>query len=319
MKSEKILVTGGAGFIGSSLTKRLLDEGYEVIVLDNLYTGNISTIESFKNNPKFTFLQKDVCEPLDIKVDKIFHLAFSSSPPVFKSEPIKTLLDCVNGTHNMLKLAEKNKAKILFSSNAEIYGNSEVYPQNENYRGNVNCFGERGCYDEGKRAAETLCFEYGKKGVHVRVARLFNCYGPNMNPNDGRVISKFILRSLLGKDLTVNGTGKQTRSFCFIDDTVDALIKLIDSEYDRPINVGNPEETAIIDFAQMIQELVNKEIKIVFAPGDADDPQRKQPNIEMAKTKLNWEPKTSFREGIIKTIEYFKRIIKDPNYKIETI
>lgn len=313
--SIKVIVTGGAGFIGSNLVKELLKKEYKVTVLDNLLTGNLENLEEFKSNPNFKFIKHDIIEPIDIPCDKIFHLACPASPPAYQAYPIETWETSVLGTRNIIKLAEKYKAKMLYTSTSEIYGDPTVSPQNEEYWGNVNCRGIRSCYDEGKRAAETLCFEYLKKGVWIRTARIFNTYGENMDPNDGRVISNFIVQALLGKDLTVYGNGEQTRSFSYVSDTVNGLLKLIDCDYEGPINIGNPEEFKIIDLAQIIKQIINDKINIINLPPVLDDPTKRKPDISKAKKYINWEPIFKLEQGLIPTIEYFKKKVNEPNFK----
>lgn len=314
-KPIRAIVTGGAGFIGSTLVKKLLEQGMQVTVLDNLYSGSLENLKDFEKNPNFKFIKHDICDPIDIPCDKIYHLACPASPPAYQGQPIETLMTCVNGTHNMLKLAEKYKARMLFTSTSEVYGDPQTHPQVEEYRGFVNCRGIRSCYDEGKRAAETLCFEYDRKGVWIRTARIFNTYGPNMDPNDGRVVSNFIVQALLGNDITVYGTGEQTRSFAYVDDTVNGLMKLIDCDYHGPINIGNPGEFTILEFAKIVQEKVNPKVKIIFKPIPSDDPTKRKPDITKAKKYLNWEPKIPLIEGLIPTIEYFKKKVQEPNFK----
>ena len=304
-----ILVTGGAGFIGSHLCERLLQEGHEVICVDNFYTGTKDNIKHLMNNPYFEIIRHDITFPLYVEVDEIYHLACPASPVHYQNDPVFTIKTAVHGTINMLGLAKRTKAKIILASTSEVYGDPEVHPQPEEYWGNVNPIGPRACYDEGKRCAETLFFDYHRQHkVKVKIARIFNTYGPRMQINDGRVISNFIVQALRGEDITVYGDGSQTRSFCYIDDMVEGLIRLMNTpdEITGPINLGNPNETPILELAQKIIELTGSNSKIVFKPLPQDDPRRRCPDITKAKIILNWEPKISLEEGLKRTIEYFK-------------
>jgi UDP-glucuronate decarboxylase len=306
---KRILVTGGAGFIGSHLCERLLQEGHEVICVDNFYTGTKDNIKHLMNNPYFEIIRHDITFPLYVEVDEIYHLACPASPVHYQNDPVFTIKTAVHGTINMLGLAKRTKAKILLASTSEVYGDPEVHPQPEEYWGNVNPIGPRACYDEGKRCAETLFFDYHRQHkVKIKIARIFNTYGPRMQINDGRVISNFIVQALRGEDITVYGDGSQTRSFCYIDDMVEGLIRLMNTpdEITGPINLGNPNETPILELAQKIIELTGSNSKIVFKPLPQDDPRRRCPDITKAKIILNWEPKISLEEGLKRTIEYFK-------------
>ena len=312
-KQLRVLVTGGAGFVGSHLVARLMEQGCMVTVLDNFSTGRMENLKQFEGNPNLKVIKHDVIEPIDIEVDKIFHLACPASPPAYMIDPVHTLLTCVEGTHNMLKLAQKYNARMLYTSTSEVYGDPEQHPQNEDYWGHVNPRGIRSCYDEGKRAAETLCFEYSRKGVWIRTARLFNTYGPNMDPKDGRVVSNFIVQALQGKDLTMYGDGKQTRSFTYVSDTVRGLLKLIDCDYTGPVNIGNPGEFTINDFAKIIQEKVNPNVKIQHLEAASDDPHVRKPDITRAMKYLDWKPEVPLLEGLVPTIEYFKNCVETQN------
>ena len=311
MSNSKVnLVTGGAGFLGSHLVEYLLKNNEEVICIDNLFTGDKRNIEKWKNNPKFEFIRHDITEPIFLEVGKIWHLACPASPVHYQHNPIKTAKTSFLGTYNMLGLAKRLKAKILFTSTSEVYGDPEVHPQPESYRGNVNTIGIRSCYDEGKRIAETLCFDYKRlHNLDVKVARIFNTYGPRMVPNDGRVISNFICQALSNKELTIYGKGDQTRSFCYVNDLIEGLIKLMNSDLSGPVNLGNPEELKIIDVANIIQKKVPNSAKISFKELPQDDPLQRKPIIKLAEEKLNWRPRTSLSEGLDKTIEYFQQLL----------
>jgi UDP-glucuronate decarboxylase len=308
MKLKRILITGGAGFVGSNLASFLAKQGH-VTVIDNLCTGSKRNIENLINEPNFKFLEHDVTVPIDIEIDEIYHLACMASPPKYQADPIKTMETCFLGTLNMLKLAEKYKAKILVTSTSEIYGDPKVNPQSEEYFGNVNTFSPRACYNEGKRIAETLCYEYGKLGVEVRVARIFNTFGPNMDMYDGRVVSNFIVQCLRNEDITIYGDGRITRSFQYVDDLVDGLTLLMKSECNTPVNIGNPDEYTINDFACLIKKMTKSSSRIIYMKETEDDPKKRRPDINKAKEILNWEPKISVRDGLVKTIEYFSTII----------
>lgn len=310
---SRILVTGGAGFIGSNLCKRLLEEGNEVICVDNLFTGSKANLRELFANPNFEFIRHDVIAPLYVEVDKIYSLACPASPPHYQYNPIKTMKTSILGTMNMLGLAKRVKGRILQASTSEVYGDpdSAHHPQTESYWGNVNPIGIRSCYDEGKRAAETLCFDYHRQnGVDIKVMRIFNTYGPNMNPNDGRVVSNFIVQAIKGDDITIYGDGSQTRSFCYVDDLVDGMIRLMESEqgFTGPCNMGNPGEFTMLELAEKVIELTGSKSKITFEPLPQDDPKQRRPDISLAKEKLNWEPKIALEEGLQKTIEYFRGV-----------
>lgn len=309
MKSKRILITGGAGFVGSNLASFLVKQGHLVIVLDNLCTGFTKNIENLNNELNFNFLLHDVTVPFDIEVDEIYHLACMASPPKYQSDPIKTMETCFLGILNMLNLAQKYKAKILVTSTSEIYGDPKINPQSEDYCGNVNTFSPRACYNEGKRIAETLCYEYSKLGVEVRVSRIFNTFGPNMDMYDGRVVSNFIVQCLRNEDITIYGDGKITRSFQYVDDLVNGLTLLMNSNCNTPVNIGNPAEYTINDFAYLIKEMTNSESRIIYMKEAEDDPKKRRPDIRKAKEILNWEPKITVREGLVKTIEYFSDLL----------
>lgn len=307
---KRILITGGAGFIGSHLCKRLLNEGNYVICLDNFFTGRKRNIENLLPNPNFELVEHDIIEPIDIRVDEIYNLACPASPPHYQYDPIKTMKTSVIGIINMLELAEKYNAKILQASTSEVYGDPLVHPQVETYWGNVNPIGIRSCYDEGKRCAETLISDYRRqKNLNTKIIRIFNTYGPNMTPDDGRVVSNFILQALKGEDITVYGDGSQTRSFCYVDDLIDGIVKMMDSNLSEPVNLGNPTERTILDFAKLIIEFTGTKSKIIYKPLPSDDPTKRRPDITLAQTKLNWTPKVDINEGLKKTVAYFKELI----------
>ncbi len=304
------LVTGGAGFIGSHLINRLLNKGEEVICLDNYFTGTKKNINKFLKNPRFEILRHDVTEPILLEVDQIWHLACPASPIHYQKNPIKTSKTIFLGTYNMLGLAKRVNAKFLLASTSEIYGDPEVSPQNETYKGRVNTVGIRSCYDEGKRIAETLASDYERiHGVDIRIARIFNTYGPNMLPNDGRVVSNLIVQSLKNESLTIYGKGSQTRSFCYVDDLVEGLMKLMDSNYSKPLNLGNPEEYSILELANIIKNKLNKNLNIIYKPLPQDDPLQRKPCIIKAKEFLNWSPTIGLNDGLDQTISYFKESI----------
>jgi len=308
----KILVTGGAGFIGSHLIDRLMKEGNEVICLDNFYTGHKRNIVHWLDNHYFELIRHDIIKPILLEVDQVYHLACPASPVHYQFNPIKTVKTNVVGTLNMLGLAKRVKARFLLASTSEVYGDPEVHPQPEEYQGNVNCIGIRSCYDEGKRMAETLSFDYYRENqVDIRVARIFNTYGPRMLENDGRVVSNFISQALRGNPLTVYGDGSQTRSFCYVSDLVDGLIKLMNSDYVGPVNLGNPDEYTILQLAKTIQDMVNPTAKLSFKPLPEDDPRKRKPDITKAKTILNWQPTINLEEGLKLTIEDFRKRIED--------
>ncbi len=307
----RILVTGGAGFIGSHLIDRLMKEGHEVICLDNFYTGNKHNLLQWLDNPHFELIRHDITEPIRLEVDQIYHLACPASPIHYQYNPIKTVKTNVIGTLNMLGLAKRVKARFLLASTSEVYGDPEVHPQVEEYRGSVNPIGIRSCYDEGKRIAETLAFDYYRENnVEIRVARIFNTYGPRMLENDGRVVSNFVAQALQGIPLTVYGEGQQTRSFCYVADLVEGLIRLMNGEHTGPINLGNPDEYTILELAQAVQTLINPDAKIKFEPLPADDPRRRRPDITKAKTLLNWQPTIPLQDGLKLMIEDFRQRLK---------
>lgn len=304
----RILVTGGAGFIGSHLIDRLMAQGHEVICLDNFYTGHKRNLLKWLDNPYFELIRHDITEPIRLEADQIYHLACPASPVHYQYNPVKTIKTNVLGTLNMLGLAKRVKARFLLASTSEVYGDPEVHPQPEEYRGNVNPIGIRSCYDEGKRVAETLAFDYYRQNkVDIRVARIFNTYGPRMLENDGRVVSNFVVQALQGIPLTVYGEGTQTRSFCYVSDLVEGLIRLMNGDFIGPINLGNPGEYTILELAQKIQAMVNPDADIIFKPLPQDDPKQRQPDITRAKTHLSWEPTIPLEEGLKLTIEDFRQ------------
>ena len=303
------LVTGGAGFLGSHLINNLLVDGEEVICIDNYLTGQKKNVEKWFSNHHFELIRHDVTEPIKLEVDRIWHLACPASPIHYQNNPIKTAKTSFLGTYNMLGLARRVGARILLASTSEIYGDPEVHPQSESYKGSVNTIGIRSCYDEGKRIAETLCSDYERiHGLEVRIARIFNTYGPNMQPNDGRVISNFIIQSLKKDFIKIYGDGNQTRSFCYVDDLVKGLIKLMNSDYSKPVNLGNPEEYTINEVANKIRKKINSDIKFNYAKMPEDDPLRRKPDINLAWEKLGWKPLVDLDKGLDKTINYFKEI-----------
>jgi UDP-glucuronate decarboxylase len=309
---KRILVSGGAGFLGSHLCERLLYEGNEIICVDNLFTGRKDNIRHLLSNPYFEFIRHDVTNPLFVEVDEVYNLACPASPIHYQYNPIKTTKTSVYGSINMLGLAKRTNSKILQASTSEVYGDPELHPQPETYRGNVNPIGPRSCYDEGKRVAETLFFDYHRlHGVKIKVMRIFNTYGPRMHPHDGRVISNFIVQALRNQDITVSGDGSQTRSFCYVDDLIDGMIRFMNSRDDflGPVNIGNPSEFTILQLAEKVIKMTGSKSKIVYIPLPTDDPMQRQPIIDLAKSELKWEPKIQLDEGLAKTIEYFSNII----------
>ncbi|MBO6087322.1 SDR family oxidoreductase [bacterium] len=308
---ETILVTGGAGFIGSHLCEKLLSEGNQVICLDNFFTGSRKNIEHLIDNKNLEIIRHDIIEPIILEVDKIYNLACPASPVHYQFDPVKTVKTNVIGVTNMLGLANRTKARILQASTSEVYGDPSVHPQKEEYWGNVNPIGIRSCYDEGKRVAETLMFDYHRQNnVDIRVIRIFNTYGPRMAENDGRVVSNFIIQALKGEDITIYGDGSQTRSFCYVDDLVRGMIALMNTEnFIGPVNVGNDGEYTILELAKMIIELSNSNSKIVFKPLPSDDPCKRRPDLTLAKEKLNYQPSIHIKDGLIKTIKYFENKI----------
>jgi UDP-glucuronate decarboxylase len=304
----RILVTGGAGFLGSHLVDRLMANGDDVICLDNLYTGNKQNILKWFDRPNFEFIRHDITEPIRLEVDQIYHLACPASPVHYQSNPIKTVKTSVLGTMNMLGLAKRVKAKFFLASTSEVYGDPDVHPQREDYWGNVNPIGIRACYDEGKRIAETLTYDYHRQhNLDVRVVRIFNTYGPRMLENDGRVVSNFIAQALAGNPLTIYGDGSQTRSFCYASDLISGFIKLMASDYIYPVNIGNPGEYTILELASAVKEMINPGSEIIFKPLPSDDPRRRRPDITKANALLDWEPKISLEEGLKSTIDYFRQ------------
>ena len=310
--SKKILVTGGAGFIGSHLCEKLLSEGHEVICVDNYFTGTKSNVEHLLNNSRFEIIRHDITFPLFLEVDEIYNLACPASPVHYQHDPVQTVKTSVHGAINMLGLAKRIGAKIFQASTSEVYGDPEVHPQHELYWGKVNPIGPRSCYDEGKRCAETLFFDYNRQhNVNIKVARIFNTYGPKMHPDDGRVVSNFIVQALLGKDITIFGEGTQTRSFCYVDDLVKGIQLFMDSDNDfmGPINMGNPNEFSILELAKYVINLTSSKSKLIHKPLPQDDPKQRQPDIRLAKENLNWEPKIELSDGLKRTIEHFNRVL----------
>lgn len=307
----RMLVTGGAGFIGSHLCERLLKDGHEVICLDNFFTGSKRNIMHLMDDHRFELIRHDVTEPILLEVDRIFNLACPASPIHYQYNPVKTIKTSVLGAINMLGLAKRVRARILQASTSEVYGDPHVHPQAESYWGNVNTLGIRSCYDEGKRVAETLMMDYHRQNnVDIRIIRIFNTYGPKMAENDGRVVSNFILQALQGEDITVYGQGDQTRSFCFVSDLVEAMIRMMNSSgFIGPVNLGNPAETSILDFAKKIIALTGSSSRIIYRPLPADDPKQRQPDITLAREMLGWEPKVTVDDGLRQTIDYFRTIL----------
>lgn len=310
---NKILVTGGAGFLGSHLCDRLINDGHDVLCLDNFFTGSKQNIAHLMANPYFELLRHDVTFPLYVEVDQIYNLACPASPIHYQFDPVQTTKTSVHGAINMLGLARRTKARIFQASTSEVYGDPEIHPQTEDYWGRVNPIGIRSCYDEGKRCAETLFFDYYRQhNVEIKVARIFNTYGPRMHPNDGRVVSNFIVQALKGEDITIYGTGQQTRSFCYVDDLIDGFVRFMNSpaEITGPINLGNPGEFTMMELAEKVISLTKSKSKIVYKPLPADDPKQRQPNISLAKTHLDWEPKVNLDDGLKETINYFKKTLE---------
>ena len=315
MLSElRVLVTGGAGFIGSHLCERLLQDGYEVLCVDNLYTGARHNVHHLLSNPRFELLRHDVCFPLYVEVDEIYNLACPASPIHYQLDPVQTTKTSVHGAINLLGLAKRVKAKILQASTSEVYGDPSVHPQAEDYWGNVNPIGPRSCYDEGKRCAETLFFDYHRQhAMPVKVARIFNTYGPRMHPNDGRVVSNFVVQALQNRDITVYGDGSHTRSFCFVDDLVDGLMSLMGTpdEITGPVNLGNPGEFTIRELAEEVIKLTGSSSRIIHLPLPVDDPRQRRPDISKANELFGWKPTVGLRDGLLKTIAYFERLLRD--------
>ena len=309
---KRILITGGAGFLGSHLCDRLIKEGHDVLCLDNFFTGSKRNISHLLGKPNFELIRHDLVQPIFIEADEIYNLACPASPIHYQYNPVKTVKTSVMGSINMLGLAKRVKAKILQASTSEIYGNPTMHPQKEDYWGNVNTIGPRSCYDEGKRCAETLFFDYHRQNrVNIRVVRIFNTYGPRMHPNDGRVVSNFIVQALKNQDITVYGDGSQTRSFCYVNDMIEGIIRMMNGPDDfiGPLNLGNPDESSILQLAETIIRLVGSRSKIIFKPLPQDDPLQRQPDITLARKNFDWQPKIDLDEGLKKTIEYFKGIV----------
>lgn len=318
-KRLRIAVTGGAGFVGSHLVDRLMMAGHQVTVIDNMFTGRTKNIAQWIGHPNFQLIIHDVVEPIMLEVDQIYHLACPASPPHYQYNPIKTIKTSTEGTLNMLGLAKRVEARILLTSTSEVYGDPEVHPQKETYWGHVNPIGPRACYDEGKRVAETMMYAYQSQvGVDVRVARIFNTFGPRMHPNDGRVVSNFIIQALQNKDITIYGSGKQTRSFQYVDDLVEGLIRLMNGNYSLPVNIGNPEEFTVKDFAVLIKEITKSNSSIIMLPATKDDPRQRRPDITTAKEQLGWQPVVHVRDGLSKTIAYFAKELEEGGEIIPT-
>ena len=310
--AKRVLVTGGAGFLGSHLCERLLKQGDEVVCVDNFYSSSRANVAHLLGNPRFELMRHDVTHPLFIEVDEIFNLACPASPVHYQFDPVQTTKTCVIGAINMLGLAKRLKVKVLQASTSEIYGDPDVHPQTEEYWGNVNPIGARSCYDEGKRCAETLFFDYRRQHkMPIKVVRIFNTYGPRMHPHDGRVVSNFIMQALRGEDITIYGDGKQSRSFCYVDDLVEAMLRMMEtaSEVTGPLNIGNPEEFTILELAELVIAMTATKSKIRFEALPSDDPRQRQPDISKAKAILGWEPKTQLREGLVETIAYFDKLL----------
>ncbi|PIS01719.1 MAG: NAD-dependent dehydratase [Chlamydiae bacterium CG10_big_fil_rev_8_21_14_0_10_35_9] len=314
MRKKRILVTGGAGFLGSHICEKLVNEGHYVYCLDNFFTGKKENIAHLLSNDCFSLLDRDICLPIDLEVQEIYNLACPASPYHYQLDPIQTLKTSVWGAMHMLELAKKNNAKVLQASTSEVYGDPQVHPQEESYWGNVNPIGRRSCYDEGKRCAETLFFDFRRAyRIPIKVVRIFNTFGPRMQPNDGRVVSNFIVQALKNQPLTIYGDGKQTRSFCYVDDLIEGIFKMMDtdSSITGPINLGNPLEYRIIDLAEIILKLTGSKSPIISLPLPSDDPKKRKPNIELAKKNLKWQPTKKLEEGLKETIEYFAQILEE--------
>lgn len=321
-RRQRILVTGGAGFVGSHLIDRLLERGDEVLCVDNLFTGDKSNVDHLANHPRFEFMRQDICFPLYVEVDQIYNLACPASPIHYQFDPVQTTKTSVSGAINMLGLAKRVKARILQASTSEIYGDPSVHPQPESYWGNVNTIGPRACYDEGKRCAETLFFDYHRQhNLDIKVVRIFNTYGPRMHPNDGRVVSNFILQALQGEPITIYGDGEQSRSFCYVDDLVEGFLLMMDTgtDFPGPINLGNPNEFTIRELADAVLDLTGSKSKLVHKPLPQDDPRQRQPDISLARKKLDWEPQMQLREGLTETIAYFDEMLRKDNAQTEDI
>ena len=309
---KKILITGGAGFLGSHLTERLLERDDEVLVVDNFFTGSKQNLAHLLGNPNLEVMRHDVTFPLYVEVNQIYNLACPASPVHYQHDPVQTTKTSVHGAINMLGLAKRTRARILQASTSEVYGDPEVHPQPESYWGKVNPIGIRSCYDEGKRCAETLFFDYHRQhALEIKVVRIFNTYGPRMHPNDGRVVSNFIVQALQGKDITIYGDGQQTRSFCYVDDLIEVMIRMMDApaEFIGPVNIGNPGEFTMLELAESIMKLSGSKSKLVFEPLPADDPKQRQPDITLAKAQLGWQPKVALEDGLKETIAYFRQLL----------
>jgi UDP-glucuronate decarboxylase len=316
--NETILISGGSGFLGSHLCEKLLKNGDEVICVDNLFTGDKKNIAHLLKNPYFEFIRHDITLPLFVEIDGIYNLACPASPIHYQYDPVQTIKTSVNGAINMLGLAKRTKARIFQASTSEVYGDPEIHPQKESYWGNVNPIGIRSCYDEGKRCVETLFFDYYRQhSIEIKVARIFNTYGPRMHPDDGRVVSNFIVQALKDNPITIYGDGSQTRSFCYVDDLIDGMIKMMNSKksFTGPVNLGNPEEYTIIELAEKIIDLTDSSSRIINKPLPQDDPVRRKPDITLAEKQIKWKPKTSLIEGLTKTINYFDQLLKNPTKK----
>ena len=314
LAEKRVVVTGGAGFIGSHLCERLLQDGHDVICVDNLYTGTRRNMEAAQAHPRFEFLRHDVCFPLYVEVDQIYNLACPASPTHYQFDPVQTTKTSVHGAINVLGLAKRVKARILQASTSEVYGDPAVHPQSEDYWGHVNPTGPRSCYDEGKRCAETLFFDYRRQhGLPIKVARIFNTYGPRMHPDDGRVVSNFVVQALRGRDITVYGDGSHTRSFCYVDDLVDGLVQLMRTpdKVTGPVNLGNPVEFTIRELAEIVLDMTGSSSRIVHEPLPIDDPKRRRPDVSRADEILDWRPSTPLREGLAPTIAYFERLLQE--------
>ena len=310
---KRVLITGGAGFLGSNLAERLVEKGHDVLVVDNFYTGSKDNIAHLLDNPRFELIRHDVTFPLYVEVDEIYNLACPASPIHYQHDPVQTTKTSVHGAINMLGLAKRLKAKILQASTSEVYGDPEVHPQPESYWGRVNCIGIRSCYDEGKRCAETLFFDYWRQHkLRIKVIRIFNTYGPRMHPNDGRVVSNFIMQALLNRDITIYGDGSQTRSFCYCDDLIDGMIKMMQSDdtFTGPVNLGNPGEFTIKELAEKVLDLTGSKSKLIYRELPQDDPKQRRPDISLAKEKLNWQPGINLEEGLKRTIAYFDQLLR---------
>ncbi len=312
MIRKRVLVTGGAGFLGSHLCERLLNDGHDVLCLDNFFTGSKDNILHLMDNPHLEVMRHDVTFPLYVEVDEIYNLACPASPVHYQFDPVQTTKTSVHGAINMLGLAKRTKAKIFQASTSEVYGDPHVHPQTEDYWGHVNPIGIRSCYDEGKRCAETLFFDYHRQhGLNIKVARIFNTYGPNMHPNDGRVVSNFIIQALKGESITIYGDGNQSRSFCYVDDLVEGWVRLMATPdgFTGPVNLGNPHEFTMLELAEQVLELTGSKSELVFKPLPSDDPRQRQPDIALAREQLDWEPKIELAEGLGKTIDYFRALL----------